>query len=113
MDPAKSLYVMVIQCFCKVVSNIAHVRQHNIDHLAYIGRIVSLKDEPMSLLLHITSAEDQQTQNDKLFIMLTIVGLCPNLNHVKYQILASLSEPLLDVVFARMLCISSTQNYKT
>ena len=51
----------------------------------------------------------QQTQIDKFFMVLTLIGLRPNLETIRDQILGSPSVPSLDDVFARLLRISSTQ----
>ena len=51
----------------------------------------------------------QQTQLDKFFMVLTLIGLRPDLEPVRDQILGSSSVPSLDDVFARLLRISSTQ----
>ncbi|RVW73804.1 Retrovirus-related Pol polyprotein from transposon RE1 [Vitis vinifera] len=46
---------------------------------------------------------------DKFFMVLTLIGLRPDLETVRDQILCSSSIPSLDDVFARLLHISSTQ----
>ncbi|RVX07364.1 hypothetical protein CK203_022637 [Vitis vinifera] len=46
---------------------------------------------------------------DKFFMVLTLIGLCPDLETVRDQILGSSSVPSLDDVFAHLLRISSTQ----
>ncbi|RVW85872.1 Retrovirus-related Pol polyprotein from transposon RE2 [Vitis vinifera] len=46
---------------------------------------------------------------DKFFMVLTLIGLRPDLETVRDQILGSSSVPSLDDVFARLLRISSTQ----
>ena len=51
----------------------------------------------------------QQTQIDNFFMVLTLIGLCPDLETVRYQIFSNPSVPSLDDVFARLLRISSTQ----
>ena len=51
----------------------------------------------------------QQTQVDKFFMVLTLIGLRPDLETLRDQILGSPSVPSLDDVFARLLRISSTQ----
>ncbi|RVW55663.1 Retrovirus-related Pol polyprotein from transposon RE2 [Vitis vinifera] len=56
-----------------------------------------------------TDVGDQRTQIDKFFMVLTLIGLCPDLETVRDQILSSSSVPSLDDVFARLLHISSTQ----
>ena len=53
----------------------------------------------------------QQTQIDKFFIVLTLIGLRLDLETIRDQILSSLSVPSLDDVFARLPCISSTQTF--
>ena len=57
-----------------------------------------------------TDVGDQRTQIDKFFMVLMLIGLCPNLETVRDQILGSSSVPSLDDVFVRLLRISSTQN---
>ena len=56
-----------------------------------------------------TDVGDQRTQIDKFFMVLTHIGLRPNLETVCDQILGNSSVPSLDDVFARLLRISSTQ----
>ncbi|RVW41707.1 Retrovirus-related Pol polyprotein from transposon TNT 1-94 [Vitis vinifera] len=46
---------------------------------------------------------------DKFFMVLTLIGLRPDLEPIRDQILGSSSVPSLDDVFARLLRISSTQ----
>ena len=57
--------------------------------------------------------EAQQIQTDKFFMVLTLIGLRPDLESVRDQILASPSVPSLDDVFARLLRLSSTQTLST
>ena len=51
----------------------------------------------------------QQTQIDKFFMVLTLIGLRPDLETVRDQILGNPSVPSSNYVFARFLRISSTQ----
>ncbi|RVW82205.1 Retrovirus-related Pol polyprotein from transposon RE2 [Vitis vinifera] len=83
---AKGLYTNDIQRFCKVVSDIVHVRQQDMDLSAYIGWIASLKEE-----------------------FLTLMPFINDLESIRDQILASSSIPSLDDVFAHLLRLSSTQ----
>ncbi|RVW39506.1 hypothetical protein CK203_085936 [Vitis vinifera] len=83
---AKGLYTNDIQRFYKVVSDIVHVRQQDMDLSTYIGWIASLKEE-----------------------FLTLMPFTNDLESVRDQILASPSVPSLDDVFARLLHLSSTQ----
>ncbi|RVX22752.1 Retrovirus-related Pol polyprotein from transposon TNT 1-94 [Vitis vinifera] len=110
---AKGLYTNDIQRFYKVVSDIVHVRQQDMDLSTYIGRIASLKEEFLTLMPFTNGAEAQQIQTDKFFMVLTLIGVCPDLESVRDQILASPSVPSLDDVFARLLRLSSTQTLST
>ena len=56
-----------------------------------------------------TDVGDQRTQIDKFFMVLMLIGLRPDLETVRNQILSSSFIPSLDDVFARLLHISSTQ----
>ena len=75
----------------------------------YIDQIVSLKEEFLTLMPLTSDVGAQQTQIDKFFMVLTLIGLRPDLETVRDQILGSPSVPSLDDVFARLLRISSTQ----
>ncbi|RVW93037.1 Retrovirus-related Pol polyprotein from transposon RE1 [Vitis vinifera] len=102
-----------IQRFYKVVSDIVHVRQQDMNLSTYIGRIASLKEEFLTLMPFTNGAEAQQIQTDKFFMVLTLIGLRPDLESVRDQILASPSVPSLDDVFTRLLRLSSTQTLST
>ena len=75
----------------------------------YIGQIASLKEEFLTLMPLTSDVGAQQTQVDKFFMVLTLIGLRPDLETLRDQILGSPSIPSLDDVFARLLRISSTQ----
>ncbi|RVX16320.1 Retrovirus-related Pol polyprotein from transposon RE1 [Vitis vinifera] len=83
------------------------------DHLvtqeADIPEIASLKEEFLTMMPLTTDVGDQRIQIDKFFMVLTLIGLRPDLETVRDQILSSSSVPSLDDVFARLLRISSTQ----
>ena len=83
------------------------------DLFTYIGRIASLKEEFLTLMSFTNGVEAQQIQTDKLFMVLTLIGLRPDLESVRDQILASPSVPSLDDVFARLLRLSSTKTLST
>ena len=75
----------------------------------YIDQIASLKEKFLTLMPLTSDVGAQQTQIDKFFMVLTLIGLCLNLETVQDQILGSPSVPSLDDMFARLLRISSTQ----
>ncbi|KAL6326198.1 hypothetical protein AAG906_001593 [Vitis piasezkii] len=72
-------------------------------------QIASLKEEFLIVMSLTPDVGAQQTQLDKFFMVLTLIGLRPDLEPVRDQILGSSSVPSLDDVFARLLRISSTQ----
>ncbi|RVW75359.1 hypothetical protein CK203_052942 [Vitis vinifera] len=58
---------------------------------------------------HLVTQEADILKIDKFFMVLTLIGLRPDLETVRNQILGSSSVPSLDDVFARLLRTSSTQ----
>ncbi|RVW89047.1 Retrovirus-related Pol polyprotein from transposon TNT 1-94 [Vitis vinifera] len=107
---AKGLYTNDIQRLYKVASSIVNVRQQDMDLSNYIGQIASFKEEFLTVMPLTTDVGDQRTQINKFFMVLTLIGLCLNLETVRNQILGDSSVPSLDDVFACLLRISSTQN---
>ncbi|RVW22780.1 Retrovirus-related Pol polyprotein from transposon RE1 [Vitis vinifera] len=98
-----------IQRLYKVASAIVHISQQDLDLSTYIGQIASLKEEFLTVIPLTSDVGVQQTQLDKFFMVLTLIGLRQDLEPVRDQILGSSSIPSLDDVFARLLRISSTQ----
>ena len=92
-----------------MASAIVHISQQDLDLSTYIGQIASLKEEFLTVMPLTPNVGAQQTQLDKFFMVLTLIGLRPDLEPVRDQILGSSSVPSLDDVFARLLRISSTQ----
>ena len=108
-NQAKVLYTNDIQRLYKVASAIVNIRQQDMDLSNYIGQTASLKEEFLTLMPLTSDVGAQQTQIDKFFMVLTLIGLRPNLETVRDQILGSPSVPSLDDVFTCLLRISSTQ----
>ena len=108
-NQAKALYTNDIQRLYKVASAIVNIRQQDMDLSNYIGQIASLKEEFLTLMPLTSDVGAQQTQVDKFFMVLTLIGLRPDLETLRDQILGSPSVSSLDDVFARLLRISSTQ----
>ncbi|RVW97625.1 Retrovirus-related Pol polyprotein from transposon RE2 [Vitis vinifera] len=106
---AKGLYTNDIQRLYKVASTIVHISQQDLDLSTYIDQIVSLKEEFLTVMPLTPDVGAQQTQLDKFFMVLTLIGLRLDLEPIRDQILGSSSVPSLDDVFARLLYISSTQ----
>ncbi|RVW49248.1 Retrovirus-related Pol polyprotein from transposon RE2 [Vitis vinifera] len=103
---AKGLYTNDIQPLYKVASSIVNVRQQDMDLSTYFGQIVSLKEELLTVMPLTTDVGDQQTQIDKFFMVLMLIGLRPDLETIHNQILDSSSISSLDDVFARLLLIT-------
>ncbi|RVX18898.1 Retrovirus-related Pol polyprotein from transposon RE1 [Vitis vinifera] len=106
---AKGLYTDDIQRLYKVASSIVNVRQQDMDLSTYIGQIASLKEEFLTVMPLTTDVGDQRTQIDKFFMVLTLIGLRPDLETVRDQILGSSSVPSLDDVFARLLLVTEVE----
>ncbi|RVW42526.1 Retrovirus-related Pol polyprotein from transposon TNT 1-94 [Vitis vinifera] len=106
---AKGLYTNDIQRLYKVAFAIVHLSQQDLDLSTYIGQIASLKEEFLTVMPLTPDVGAQQTQFDKFFMVFTLIGLRPDLESIRDQILGSSSVPSLDDVFARLLRISSTQ----
>ncbi|RVX19942.1 Retrovirus-related Pol polyprotein from transposon TNT 1-94 [Vitis vinifera] len=106
---AKGLYTNDIQRLYKVASAIVHISQQDLDLSTYIGQIASLKEEFLTVMPFTPDVGAQQIQLDKFFMVLTLIGLRPDLEPIRDQILGSSLVSSLDDVFARLLRISSTQ----
>ncbi|RVW79045.1 hypothetical protein CK203_040151 [Vitis vinifera] len=78
-------------------------------YLLILVRIASLKEQFLTVMPLTPDVGAQQTQLDKFFMVLTLIGLRPDLEPIRDQILGSSSVPSLDDVFARLLRLSSTQ----
>ncbi|RVX23604.1 Retrovirus-related Pol polyprotein from transposon TNT 1-94 [Vitis vinifera] len=100
---AKGLYTNDIQRLYKVAFAIVHISQQDLDLSTYIDQIASLKEEFLTVMPLTLDVGAQQTQLDKFFMVLTLIGLRPDLEPVCDQILGSSSVPSLDDVFARLL----------
>ncbi|RVW51141.1 Retrovirus-related Pol polyprotein from transposon TNT 1-94 [Vitis vinifera] len=106
---AKGLYTNDIQRLYKVTSAIVHLSQQDLDLSTYIGQIASLKEQFLTVMPLTPDVGAQQTQLDKFFMVLTLIGLRPDLEPIRDQILGSSSVPSLDDVFARLLLVPEVE----
>lgn len=106
-NKAKTLYTNDIQLIYKAVSDIVHLQQNQQDMTSYLGQVESLKDKFDSLMPFTDKLDDQETQRDRFFMVLTLIGLRADLTSVRDQIFSSPSVPTLEEVFARLLRITS------
>ncbi|RVW19881.1 Retrovirus-related Pol polyprotein from transposon RE1 [Vitis vinifera] len=67
----------------KVASAIVHISQQDLDLSTYIGQIASLKEEFLTVMPLTPDVGAQQTQLDKFFMVLTLIGLRPDLEPVR------------------------------
>ncbi|RVW35980.1 Retrovirus-related Pol polyprotein from transposon RE1 [Vitis vinifera] len=95
-NQVKGLYTNDIQRPYKVASSIVNVRQQDMDLSTYIGQIASLKEEFLTVMPLTNDVGDQRTHIDKFFMVLMLIGLRPNLETVRDQILGSSFVPSLD-----------------
>ncbi|RVW40741.1 hypothetical protein CK203_099836 [Vitis vinifera] len=77
---AKGLYTNDIQRLYKVASAIVHLSQQDLDLSTYIGQIASLKEQFLTVMPLTPDVGAQQTQLDKFFMVLTLIGLRPILS---------------------------------
>ena len=61
---------------------IVNIRQQDMDLSNSIGQIVSLKEEFLTLMPLTSDVGAQQMQIDKFFMVLTLIGLRPDLETV-------------------------------
>ncbi|RVW72021.1 Retrovirus-related Pol polyprotein from transposon RE1 [Vitis vinifera] len=73
-----------------------HLVTQDMDLSTYICQIASLKEEFLTVMPLTTDVGDQRIQIDKFFMVLTLIGLRPDLETVRDQILGSSSIPSLD-----------------
>ncbi|RVX06280.1 Retrovirus-related Pol polyprotein from transposon RE2 [Vitis vinifera] len=106
---AKGLYTNDIQRLYKVASAIVHISQQDLDLSTYIGQIVSLKEEFLTVMPLTPDVGAQQIQLDKFFMVLTLISLRLDLEPIHDQILGSSSVPSLDDVFARLLLVPKVE----
>ncbi|RVW13553.1 Retrovirus-related Pol polyprotein from transposon TNT 1-94 [Vitis vinifera] len=106
---AKGLYTNDIWRLYKVASAIVHLSQQDLDLSTYIGQIASLKEQFLTVMPLTPDVGAQQTQLDKFFMVLTLIGLRPDLEPIRDQILGSSSVPSLDDVFARLLLVPEVE----
>ena len=81
-NQAKFLYMNDIQRLYKVAYAIVNIRQ-DMDLSNYIGQIASLKEEFLTLMPLTCDVGAQQTQVDKFFMVLTLIGLRPDLETLR------------------------------
>ncbi|RVW23686.1 Retrovirus-related Pol polyprotein from transposon TNT 1-94 [Vitis vinifera] len=89
-------YTRMISSVYKVASAIVHLSQQDLDLSTYIGQIASLKEQFLTVMPLTPDVGAQQTQLDKFFMVLTLIGLRPDLEPIRDQILGSSSVPSLD-----------------
>ena len=77
-----------IQHLYKVASAIVNIRQQDMDLFNYIGQNASLKEEFLTMMPLPSDVGAQQTQIDKFFMVLTLIGLRLELKTFEIKFLA-------------------------
>ena len=107
-NKAASIYSNDIRRYYDVLSNLVNLKHQDLDITTYVSKIESLKHEFRSLMPATTSTEDQEKQWDKFFMVMTLINLRPDLDHIRDQILGGSTVPTLDDVLTRLIRISSS-----
>ncbi|KAK4738224.1 hypothetical protein R3W88_001921 [Solanum pinnatisectum] len=74
---------------------------------SYLGQVESFNDK-FDYLSSTDKLDNKETQRDRFFMVLVLIGLRADLTSVHDQILSSLFVPTLEEIFIRLLCITST-----
>nr|XP_009795432.1 PREDICTED: uncharacterized protein LOC104242127 [Nicotiana sylvestris] len=78
----------------------------------YLGQVQAVMEEFETLMPVSASFEKQQEQRQKMFLVLTLVGLPNDLDSVRDQILASLTVPTVDELFYRLLLLAAAPSHR-
>ena len=70
----------------------------------------TLKDKLVSILPKSTNTETSQSNMDKVFMIILLLNLKPDFEHIQEQILTRAVIPNFDEVVARLLCHTSTSS---
>ena len=104
----KKLYTNDIQCFYRVTSSIANLKQLGMNISSYSGWMSALKDELASILPKSTNAETSQSKMDRVFMIILLLNLEPDFGNIREQILTGAIIPNFDEALARLLRHTST-----
>lgn len=77
-----TLYTNDIQLIYKVVSDIVHLQHNQEDMASYLGQVESLKYKFVSLMPFTDKMDDQDTQSNRFFMVLAMIGLREDLTSV-------------------------------
>ena len=102
----KKLYTNDIQRLYRVISSIDNLKQLSMDISSYGGRMSTLKDELASIFPKSTNAKTSQLKMDRVFMIILLLNLGPNIENIWEQILTRAIIPNFDDAFARLLCLS-------
>ena len=104
----KKLYANDIQLLYRVIFSIANLKQHGMDISSYGGQMSALKDELISILPESTNTENSLSKMDRIFMIILLLNLGPDFEHIREQILIGAVIPNFDEALARLLRHTST-----
>lgn len=106
---AQQLYTNDIVLLCIFISNLFIIKNGDSNVPTYLDRIHFAVTDFNTMLSVTVDLNEQMKQRDKLFMVLTLVGLGPNMEGVRSQILSNPTIPTMEEVFAWIL--RSTQAF--
>ncbi|XP_015170714.1 uncharacterized protein [Solanum tuberosum] len=109
-EKARTLYTNDISRFYDVISRMTNLKKQESDMSTYLGQIQVIMEE-FETGINI-NVEKQQEQRQTLFLVLTLVGLPPDHDSVRDQILASPAVPTIDELFSRLLRLAAPPSHK-
>ena len=77
---------------------------------SYLGQMCSLMQECDALLPFSATKTDHESQRDKLFMVLTLLGLKPKFKPIRHQILTGSTIPTMKDTYKRLLNMASSSS---
>ncbi|XP_072064424.1 uncharacterized protein [Arachis hypogaea] len=102
-DHAKALYTNDIARLYHVAKKLCSLQLQGTDMESYVGAVEAVKEEFSTLLPYVSNANDHHAQQEKLFLVLMLLGLPAELESLRQQILGTSLVPSLEDVFAQLL----------
>uniref|UniRef100_M1B6A7 Integrase core domain containing protein n=1 Tax=Solanum tuberosum TaxID=4113 RepID=M1B6A7_SOLTU len=95
-ENARALFTNDISRFYDVISRMTNLKKQESNMSTYLGHVQAVMEEFETLMSVTTNVNKQQEHKQTLFLVLTLVGLPPDRDSVRDQILASPAVPTID-----------------
>ncbi|KAJ1421323.1 Zinc finger, CCHC-type superfamily [Sesbania bispinosa] len=105
-NKANKVYSNDVHCLYNVVSNLITVKLENHDIQTYLGKLDRLIADFDALMPFTNDADKHAEQRGKFFMVLALVGLPPEFDSVRNQILSGTVVPSYDTVSEQLLRLS-------